>query len=129
VFNDASPRRTRSKGGPVWTTEIGGWLQFSPATRGCSVIRVRTGVADESPCRLPRQGPAGGPPRRRGIPMPCAPRCPPPCRLPPTRGCSAGRAGSVVLPADAGVFRSSCRESSSSQGPPRRRGGVPSSSQ
>ncbi len=81
----------------------------------------------------PRPRPAtrtGRPPRRRGdVPLPVDETTSLPESSPPTRECSDGDVGDVllaeVLPADAGVFRFSGSWVTPTRGPPRRRGGVP----
>ncbi len=112
----------------------------SPPTQGCSVPLLALGhrpvvlPADAGVFRSPhgRRSAWTCPPRRRGgVPEPSSRfffRGP---SSPPTRGCSAGQGGDElhagVLPADAGVFRRPCRRCGPRSGPPRRRGGVPSS--
>ncbi len=110
----------------------------SPPTRGCSAETI---ISGERPPVLPadagvfrrRRPPAPPlwcPPRRRGgVPLLAAAMAEEGLSSPPTRGCSAARRGNgrggPVLPADAGVFRSSGPRCPGAGRPPRRRGGVP----
>ncbi len=109
-------------------------VRSSPPTRGCSDGRQgrhrhrRVLPADAGVFRR-LCGPASsacGPPRRRGG-APHYRFAPPKIggSSPPTRGCSGRscvpRAGRGVLPADAGVFRRTCRPGARGWCPPRRR--------
>ncbi len=137
----ASVRAPRRRGGvPRLAAAVTHHAQCSPPTRGCSALRSGRGrcrrvlPADAGVFRPRGRGAFAGvcaPRRRGGVPLAedtddievaCSP---------PTRGCSVCRvktAGQrVVLPADAGVFRSRSSPTGRSGCAPRRRGGVPPS--
>ncbi len=133
------PRPPRRRGGvPPRRVGAGCVRPSSPPTRGCSVTVTRYRPlamvlpADAGVFRSPRtwRPTRTRPPRRRGgVPPAQWATSPFMTSSPPTRGCSALPAwaprGPAVLPADAGVFRTSRSRAGVSSSPPRRRGGVP----
>ena len=133
----SSPPRRRG-GVPPRRTPVAETTMSSPPTRGCSgsgrcsarlhaVLPAEAGVLRAG---ARTRSSRSSPPRRRGgIPLTPVKLGLVPVSSPPTRGCSVASldqdVSARVLPADAGVFRTTRSATSSTCGPPRRRGSVP----
>ncbi len=108
----------------TWLSTLMGTPTPGPAP---PVLPADAGVFRSSP--PPGRRPRGPPRRRGGVPLANPGHDSRPESSPPTRGCSGVAVHrdrpTGVLPADAGVFRTTGSAPASSGRPPRRRGGVP----